>query len=38
MRTDWQRHVLASAGYLEPGILDDAALVLTEVSQFGVHL
>jgi lipopolysaccharide biosynthesis regulator YciM len=28
---DWQRHVLASSGYLELGMLDDAALVLEEI-------
>ena len=26
MKTDWQRHVLASSGYLELGMFDDAAL------------
>ena len=26
-KTDWQRHVLASSGYLELGMFDDAALV-----------
>jgi tetratricopeptide (TPR) repeat protein len=30
---DWQRHVLASSGYLELGMLDDAALVLEEIAQ-----
>ena len=29
---DWQRHVLASSGYLELGMLDDAALVLEEIA------
>jgi Flp pilus assembly protein TadD len=28
---DWQRHVLASTGYLELGMLDDAALALEEI-------
>jgi lipopolysaccharide biosynthesis regulator YciM len=28
---DWQRHVLASSGYLELGMLDDAALALEEI-------
>ena len=31
MNSDWQRHVLASSGYLELGMLDDAALVLEEI-------
>ena len=31
MRTDWQRHVLASSGYLELGMFDDAALALEEI-------
>jgi hypothetical protein len=26
LKPDWQRHVLASSGYLELGMLDDAAL------------
>ena len=30
MNGDWQRHVLASSGYLELGRLDDAALALEE--------
>jgi Flp pilus assembly protein TadD len=30
LKTDWQRHVLASTGYLELGMLDDAALALEE--------
>jgi tetratricopeptide (TPR) repeat protein len=29
---DWQRHVLASSGYLELGMFDDAALVLEEIA------
>ena len=33
MKTDWQRHVLASSGYLELGMLDDAALTLEEIAQ-----
>ena len=32
MKTDWQRHVLASSGYLELGMLDDAAMVLEEIA------
>jgi Flp pilus assembly protein TadD len=28
---DWQRHVLASSGFLELGMLDDAALALEEI-------
>jgi hypothetical protein len=28
---DWQRHVLASSGYLELGMFDDAALALEEI-------
>ena len=31
-KTDWQRHVLASSGYLELGMLDAAALVLEEIA------
>ena len=31
MSVDWQRHVLASTGYLELGMFDDAALVLEEI-------
>ena len=32
LKTDWQRRVLASSGYLELGMLDDAALVLEEIA------
>jgi lipopolysaccharide biosynthesis regulator YciM len=32
LRTDWQKHVLASSGYLELGMFDDAALVLEETA------
>ena len=32
MNSDWQRHVLASSGYLELGMLDDAAKVLEEIA------
>ena len=32
MKTDWQRHVLASSGYLELGMFDDAAMVLEEIA------
>ena len=31
MSGDWQRHVLASSGYLELGMFDDAALALEEI-------
>ena len=31
MKTDWQRHVLASSGYLELGMFDEAAQVLEEI-------
>ena len=32
MKADWRRHVLASSGYLELGMFDDAALVLEEIA------
>jgi lipopolysaccharide biosynthesis regulator YciM len=32
LKSDWQRHVLASSGYLELGMFDDAALVLEEIA------
>ena len=32
MKSDWQRHVLASSGYLELGMFDDAAIVLEEIA------
>ena len=32
LKTDWQRHVLASSGYLELGMFDDAAQVLEEIA------
>ena len=32
LRSDWQRHVLASSGYLELGMLDDAVLALEEIA------
>ena len=32
MKTDRQRHFLASSGYLELGMLDDAAMVLEEIT------
>ena len=32
LNSDWQRHVLASSGYLELGMLDDAAMVLEEIT------
>jgi hypothetical protein len=31
LKSSWQRHVLASSGYLELGMLDDAAQALEEV-------
>ena len=31
VKTDWQRHVLASSGYLELGMCDEAALALEEI-------
>jgi len=31
LKSSWQRHVLASSGYLELGMFDDAALVLEEI-------
>jgi hypothetical protein len=32
LKTDWQRHVVASSGYLELGMFDDAAMVLEEIA------
>jgi Flp pilus assembly protein TadD len=32
LKADWQRHVLASSGYLELGMFDDAAMVLEEIA------
>jgi Flp pilus assembly protein TadD len=32
LKADWQTHVLASSGYLELGMLDDAALALEEIA------
>ena len=32
LKTDWQRHVLASSGYLELGIFDAAVMVLEEIA------
>jgi lipopolysaccharide biosynthesis regulator YciM len=32
LSSDWQKHVLASSGYLELGMFDDAALVLEEIA------
>ena len=32
MSGDWQRQVLASSGYLELGMLDDAVLALEEIA------
>ena len=32
LKADWQRHVLASSGYLELGMFDAAALVLEEIA------
>jgi hypothetical protein len=31
LKSDWQKHVLASSGYLELGMFDDAAQVLEEI-------
>ena len=31
LKIDWQRHVLASKGYLELGMFDDAALILKNI-------
>jgi Flp pilus assembly protein TadD len=31
LKPEWQRHVLASSGYLELGMLDDAALAREEI-------
>jgi len=31
LKPDWQKHVLASSGYLELGMFDDAALILEEI-------
>ena len=32
LKTDWQRHDLASSGYLELGMLDDGAMALEEIA------
>jgi Flp pilus assembly protein TadD len=32
LKSDWQRHVLASSGYLELGMFDSAAMVLEEIA------
>ena len=32
LKADWQKHVLASSGYLELGMFDAAALVLEEIA------
>jgi Flp pilus assembly protein TadD len=32
LKADWQTHVLVSSGYLELGMLDDAALALEEIA------
>jgi hypothetical protein len=32
LKPDWQRHVIASSGYLELGMFDDAALTLEEIA------
>jgi Flp pilus assembly protein TadD len=37
LKADWQRHVLASSGYLELGMFDDAALAL-EATAVASHL
>jgi Flp pilus assembly protein TadD len=33
LKPDWQKHVLASSGYLELGMFDDAAMVLEEIAR-----
>jgi Flp pilus assembly protein TadD len=35
LSADWQRHVLACSGYLELGMLDDAALALEDIEPKG---
>jgi hypothetical protein len=37
LSTDWQRHVLASSGYVELGMLEDAARVLEEIAPEDRH-
>jgi Flp pilus assembly protein TadD len=37
MKSDWQKHVLASSGYVELGMLDDAALALEEIAPEDKH-
>jgi Flp pilus assembly protein TadD len=37
LTADWQRHVLASSGYVELGILEDAALALEEIAPEDKH-
>ena len=32
LKTDWQKHVLPSSGYLELGMIDDAAMALEEIA------
>ena len=32
LRADWEKHVLASSGYLELGMFDDAAMALEEIA------
>jgi hypothetical protein len=32
LKSDWQRHVLASSGYLELGMFDSEAQVLEEIA------
>jgi len=32
LKSDWQRHVLASSGYIELEMFDAAALVLEEIA------
>jgi hypothetical protein len=32
LNSDWQRHVLASTGYLELRMFDDAALIFQEIA------
>ena len=35
LKADWQRHVLASSGYFELGMFDDAAMVLEKIEPEG---
>jgi len=37
LKTDWQRHVFASSGYVELGMLEDAAFALEEIAPEDKH-